>query len=132
MISDAVSMLLPLTHLKTETVEVVRITDPLRHLTSEDVAGDVVAVRGSDHARQVLSLIADLPGGEPQRCFMPGWGIRAHGSAGQLFQMAFCFRCNKARLFAPDLPAHQRSQTFDGQSPVALELLRQFQAGVSN
>lgn len=45
-------MLLPLTHGKTELIEVVRITDPARHLSSEDLAGDTVAIWEGDQAQQ--------------------------------------------------------------------------------
>ncbi len=119
-------MLLPLTHGKTELVEVVRITDPVRHLSSEDLAGDTAAIWEGDQAQQALSLIADLPGSERYRCFLPGWGIRAHNSTGQLFEIAFCYRCHGARIWAPDLPLEQHNQTFDAESPAALELLRRF------
>ncbi|MFE4870893.1 hypothetical protein [Streptomyces sp. NPDC056682] len=49
-------MLLPLAHGKTELIEVVRITDPVRHL-GEDLVGDTVAIWEGDHAQQALSLI---------------------------------------------------------------------------
>lgn len=39
-------MLLPPSHESTELLEVVRITDPVRHLTSEDLAGDSVTIWG--------------------------------------------------------------------------------------
>ncbi|MFD5539978.1 hypothetical protein ACFWIJ_19730 [Streptomyces sp. NPDC127079] len=119
-------MLLPLTHGETEIIEVVRITDPVRHISSEDLAGDTVAIWEGDQVQQVLSLIADLPEGEQYRCFLPGWGIRAHGSTRQLFDIAFCFRCHGARVRGPGLPVEQQGQTFDAKSPAALELLRRF------
>ncbi|AZM57430.1 hypothetical protein DMA15_03100 [Streptomyces sp. WAC 01529] len=81
-----------------------------------------------DQAQQALSLIADLPGGELYRCFLPGWGIRAHDSTDQLFEIAFCFRCHGARVWGPDLPVEQQAQTFDAQSPAAMELLRRFRS----
>ncbi|MFF7360162.1 hypothetical protein [Streptomyces sp. NPDC008125] len=121
-------MLLPLTRGKTELIEVVRITDPARHLTSKDLAGDTAAFWEGDQAQQVLSLIAGLPGGELHRCFLPGWGIRAYDSADQLFEIAFCFRCHGARMWGPDLPAGQRAQNFDGESPAAQELLLRFRS----
>ncbi|MFF4114923.1 hypothetical protein [Streptomyces sp. NPDC001714] len=121
-------MLLPPAHGKTELIEVVRITDPVRHLGSEDLDGDTVAIWEGDQAQQALSLITGLPGSEPYRCFLPGWGIRAHGSAGPLLEIAFCFRCHGARVWAPALPAEQRGQTFDAESPAALELLHRFRA----
>ncbi|MFJ2847768.1 hypothetical protein ACIPD2_40095, partial [Streptomyces griseofuscus] len=79
-----------------------------------------------DQAQQALSLIADLPGSELCRCFLPGWGIRAHSSTDQLFEIAFCFRCHGARIWGPGLPVEQQGQTFDAESPAALELLHRF------
>ncbi|MER7495354.1 hypothetical protein ABT033_22450 [Streptomyces pharetrae] len=121
-------MLLPLTHLEAELIEVVRITDPARHLTSRSLEGETVGLWDGGEAREVFELIAALPTGERHRCFLPGWGIRAHGSAGPLFEVAFCFRCHGARSWGPDLAAGQRSQAFDGESPTARELLRRFRA----
>ncbi|MGW2465134.1 hypothetical protein ACWC2M_40120, partial [Streptomyces sp. NPDC001761] len=43
-------MLLPLSHGKTELIEVFRITDPVRHLSSDDLAGDAVAIWEGDLA----------------------------------------------------------------------------------
>ncbi|MGV2920419.1 hypothetical protein [Streptomyces alfalfae] len=123
-------MLLPLTHGKTELIEVVRITDPVRHLTSEDLAGDTAAVWVGDQVQQALSLIADLPGSEMYRCFLPGWGVRAHGPTDLLFEIAFCFRCHGARVWGPDLPVERQGQTFDAESPAAVELLRRFRSCV--
>ncbi|MFK4069869.1 hypothetical protein [Streptomyces sp. NPDC029674] len=121
-------MLLPPAQGKTELIEVVRITDPVRHLNSEDLAGDTAAIWEGDQAQQALSLITDLPGSELYRCFLPGWGVRAHDSTDQLFEIAFCFRCHGARLWGPDLPAEQQGQTFDAESSAALELLRRFRS----
>ncbi|MCX5096469.1 hypothetical protein OOK36_48630 [Streptomyces sp. NBC_00365] len=57
-------MLLPLAHTKTELIEVVRITDPMRPLSSEDLAGDDVAIWEATEADEVLALTKDLPGSE--------------------------------------------------------------------
>ncbi|MGW1376983.1 hypothetical protein ACWD6P_22320 [Streptomyces sp. NPDC002446] len=62
-------MLLPFTIGKTELIEVVRITDPARHLTSEGLVGDTVAIWERAQAHEVLAVIDSLPGGEMQRCF---------------------------------------------------------------
>ncbi|MEU8953425.1 hypothetical protein AB0C93_03875 [Streptomyces sp. NPDC048518] len=121
-------MLLPRTRKRTELIEVVRITDPSRHIISEDLAGETAALWEGDEAQRALSLIADLPGSEMYRCFLPGWGIRAHDSAHQLFEIAFCFRCHGARTWGPDLPAEQEGQTFDPESPAAVELLSWFRS----
>ncbi|MFJ5289571.1 hypothetical protein [Streptomyces sp. NPDC088348] len=121
-------MLLPPTHGKTELIEVIRITDPVRHLSSEDLVGDTAAIWEGDRAQEALSLITDLPGSEPYRCFLPGWGIRAHNPTGQLFEVAFCFRCHGARIWGPDLPVERQGQSFDAESPAALELLSRFRS----
>ncbi|UKY54659.1 hypothetical protein [Streptomyces inhibens] len=125
-------MLLPLNHVKAELIEVVRITDPARLLTSADLAGEAVAIWEGDQAQQALALIGDLPGGELYRCFVPGWGIRAHSCTDLLFEIAFCFRCHGARIWGPDVPAEQQSQDFDAESPAGLELLRRFRSCTSN
>ncbi|MCX4404621.1 MULTISPECIES: hypothetical protein [unclassified Streptomyces] len=57
-------MLLPLAHTQTELIEVVRITDPMRHLSSEDLAGDDVAIWEATEADEVLALMKDLPSSE--------------------------------------------------------------------
>ncbi|MYT15789.1 hypothetical protein GTY76_25980 [Streptomyces sp. SID4951] len=81
-----------------------------------------------DHAQQVLTLIANLPGSEIYRCFLPGWGIRVHSCTDPLLEIAFCFRCHGARVWGPDVPVGQQSQTFDAESPAARELLRRFRS----
>jgi hypothetical protein len=111
-ISEARGVLLPLTHLKTELIEVVHITDPMRHLRSDDLIGDEVALWERDQARQALSLIADLPGSELYRCFIPGWGIRAHSTIDLLFEIAFGFRCHGARIWGPDIPRRTAGSDF--------------------
>jgi hypothetical protein len=120
-------MLLPPARAKTELIEVVRITDPMRHLSSEDLAGDDVATLETAQANQVLTLVNDLPGSELHRCFIPGWGIRAHSATDLLFQVAFCFRCHGARLWGPSVPAAQAGiHSFAPDSPPACELLELF------
>jgi len=127
-IGESGGMLLPLTHGRTRLIEVIHITDPARHLSSEDLVGDTAAIWEGTQAQRALSLIGDLPGSELYRCFLPGWGIRAHDSTDQLFEIAFCFRCHLARVWGPDLPVEQHRQTFDAESPAALELLRRFRS----
>ena len=120
-------MLLPLAHTKTELIEVVRITDPMRHLSSEDLVGDDVAIWEGTLTDEVLALMKDLPGSESYRCFIPGWGIRAHSATDLLFQVAFCFRCHGARLWGPSVPAAQSGiHSFDADSLPARELLERF------
>ncbi|TJZ95207.1 hypothetical protein [Actinacidiphila oryziradicis] len=125
-------MLLPLAHDKTELIEVVRITDPMRHLSAEDLVGDDIAIWEAAQAQQVLALVNDLPGSEVYRCFTPGWGIRAHGATDLLFQLAFCFRCHGARLWGPAVPAEQEGiHSFDPDSPPARELLQRLRGSKS-
>ena len=119
-------MLLPSSHDTAHLIEVVRITDPARHLTSQDLAGTTVAIWEGDQVQEMWALIADLPGGDLQRCFLPGWGIRAHGPEEMLFEVAFCFRCHRARFWGPGGSGAQGAQTFDAGSPAAIELLRRF------
>jgi hypothetical protein len=125
-------MLLPLTLVKTELIEVVRISDPARHLTSEDLAGDAVAIWEKEQAQQALTLITSLPGSDIYRCFLPGWGIRVHSCTDPLFEIAFCFRCHGARVWGPDVPVRQQSQTFEAESLAARELLRRFRSCTAN
>ncbi|MCX4637858.1 hypothetical protein OG775_22470 [Streptomyces platensis] len=123
-------MLLPLAHGKTQFIEVVRITDPVRTHTAAGLVGNAVARWDGKQAQQTMTLIADLPVGEPYRCFTPGWGIRACSPTSLLFEIAFCPSCHGARLWGPALPAEQQHQPFNAESPVALELLRRFRSCV--
>ncbi|MGM9463189.1 hypothetical protein [Streptomyces murinus] len=120
-------MMLPPVHEKTELIEVVRITDPLRHYGAEDLVGDDVAIWEAAQVGETLTLIGSMPDSELYRCFNPGWGVRAHGVTGPLFQIAFCFQCHGARLWGPGVPGELTGiHTFDPDSPPALELLQQF------
>lgn len=122
-------MFLPLAYEKTELIEVVRVTDPVATDTAEDLIGDDVAIWEAGAVRDALALIAEVPDGELYRCFVPGWGIRAHSATGLLFRVAFCFRCHGARLWGPDVPAAQTGvHTFDADSTEAQELLQRFRA----
>lgn len=85
---------------------------------------------GRNQAQQVLELIADLPGSELYRCFLPGWGIRARSATEELFEVAFCFRCHRADVWGPDLPAEQQGQTFNAESPADLALPGQFRSSL--
>lgn len=119
-------MLLPSCE-KTELIEVVRLTDPVVNVGSADLIGQDVALWAADQARDALALLAGIPDDELHRCFLPGWGIRAHSSTGLLFRMAFCFRCHGARLWGPAVPVEQEGlQGFASESPAALDLLRRF------
>ena len=112
-----------------ELIEVVHVTDSNRYWNDQDLAGDVVAIWESDQARDVLALVAELPGSERYRCFFPVWGIRAHSLTGVLFEIAFCYQCHGAALSGPAVaPGHRGIHTFDPDSPPAQELLRRFRA----
>lgn len=126
-VGDSVRMLLPITHKTAELIEVVRITDPIRHFGAEDLTGDEVAPWEAPQVDQVLALVGDLPDGEMRRCFSPGWGIRVHGATGLLYQLAFCFHCHGIRLWGPEVPDGQQGlHSFDADSAPAQELLRRF------
>ncbi|MFI5808748.1 hypothetical protein [Streptomyces sp. NPDC051561] len=60
-------MMLPLIQEKTELIEVVRITDPMRHLSAEDLVGHDVAIWEAPLAGDALELITSLPGSELHR-----------------------------------------------------------------
>jgi hypothetical protein len=123
-ISDPFRMILPPVHAQTELIEIVRITDPTRHIHSEDLVGDDVAIWKVAQASDTLTLISSVPDSRPRRCFFPGWGIRARSASGLLFQIAFCFECHGARLWGPGVPPElDKIHGFDPDSPAALELL---------
>ncbi len=120
-------MMLPPVHEKTELIEVVRITDPMRHLSAEDLVGDEVAIWEKAQVGDALTLISSVPDSELRRCFIPGWGIRAHSANDLLFQIAFCFQCHGARLWGPGVPSELGGiHGFAPDSPPALELLQRF------
>ncbi|WP_237531531.1 hypothetical protein [Streptomyces sp. SID3212] len=119
-------MLLPPGHERTELIEVVRLTG---EMLAGGVVGDSLDVWATDEVRQALALIADLPDQDMHRCFFPGWGIRAHGTDGPLFEIAFCFQCHNLMMRGPAVPAErQRLTGFDADSPPSQELLRMFRA----
>ncbi|MDI3417166.1 hypothetical protein [Streptomyces luteolus] len=124
-------MLLPLAYEKTELLEVVRIGDPAGALRWDRLVGEDVAIWGGEQARQALTRVGELPGGDNHRCFLPGWGLRAHSGVGLLFEVALCFRCHSARTWADGLSAELRFQGFDAESPVARELLDRLRDCVS-
>ncbi|WP_208298691.1 hypothetical protein [Streptomyces liangshanensis] len=119
-------MHLPPGHEHTELIEVVRLSGaPM----PDSLTGDGLEVWAADEVRQALALIAGLPDRDMHRCFFPGWGIRAHGADGPLFEIAFCFQCHNLRMWGPAVPEeHRRLVGFDADSPPAQELLRLFRA----
>lgn len=129
LISECVRMMLPPAQEKTELIEVVRITDPMRHLSAANLVGDDVAIWEAAQVSNALTLISSAPDSELHRCFIPGWGIRAHSATDLLFQIAFCFQCHGARLWGPDVPAELDGiHGFDPDSSPALELLQRFRS----
>ncbi|MEU8718502.1 hypothetical protein [Streptomyces sp. NPDC048663] len=122
-------MLLPAVSTQTELIEVIRITAAMRNPLSDALAGEDTALWEAEQVREVLALITELPEGERQRCFLPGWGIRAHSASALLFEVAFCFRCNGARLWGPAVPGEQQGiQSFDPYSTPGRSLLARFRA----
>ncbi|MER6953880.1 hypothetical protein [Streptomyces sp. NPDC000618] len=127
-------MRLPAAHEQGELLEVVRIADPTGPFTSRGLAGEAVEVWAGDEVREALALIRALPDSARYRCFVPGWGIRLYDATDPdpLFEIAFCFRCNGARVLGRDVPAELRVQDFEAESAAGRELLRRFRACVSD
>ncbi|WP_371616558.1 GNAT family N-acetyltransferase [Streptomyces sp. NBC_00454] len=113
-----------------EALEVVRLAhrpaDPWGPITG----GTPVALWTGAEAAEALSLVEDLPPGDPARCFVPTWGIRAHDAElNHLYDVIPCFSCNWVLLTGPAVPERlDRSHAFDGQSPAAQALLSLFRA----
>ncbi|ATY14728.1 hypothetical protein CU254_33185 [Amycolatopsis sp. AA4] len=106
--------------------EGLRITD----IETQDwasVPGEVLGEWDGEDAAAVAELLAELPDGELMRCFLPRYGIRAHGSAGVLFEIAFCFRCHGALTLLPGR-GEQDLIAFDAGSAPAQRLLEKFKA----
>ncbi|WP_433547918.1 hypothetical protein ACQPZG_24760 [Streptomyces sp. CA-294286] len=122
-------MLLPSAHEQTELIEVVRISPDANDPLPKTLDGEDVAIWEGDEAREVLSLIKELPVSRPGQTFLPGWGLRAHGPRGMLFEFAFSYDCHAARVWGPAVPHKQEGlYPFDPDSPQAVELLRRFRA----
>jgi hypothetical protein len=115
---------------RAELLEVVRLSDSTRPFTSRGLAGDVVDVWVEDEAAQALALVAALPDSPRYRCFVPGWGLRLYDAVDPepFLEIAFCFRCNGARVQGRDVPEDMRFQDFAGESPPGRELLHRFRA----
>jgi hypothetical protein len=120
-------MLLPAESADIELIEVLRVTDQRDWHAWTTVPGEEFALWEGDAVRDALALIADLPDGVSYRCFVLGYGIRAHSADALLFEIAFCFRCHNAMVIGP---AHTRKGlvTFDADSAAAQELLRRLRA----
>lgn len=121
-------MLLPATFPQVQRLECVRIDDPTGSHQWTEVPGTVTGTWLGDEAQEVLGLVADLPPGEIMRCFMPGYGIRAHGAGQLLFEVAFCFQCHNALILQP-APHERRDMVgFGADSQRAQDLLALFKA----
>ncbi|WP_326687205.1 MULTISPECIES: hypothetical protein [unclassified Streptomyces] len=121
-------MLLPPTSVQARRLECVRIEDPLGSLQWTGVPGTTIGTWLDKEALEVLDLVADLPTGNVMRCFMPGYGIRAHDAGQLLFELAFCFQCHNALILQP-APHKQRDLVgFNADSQRAQDLLALFKA----
>ncbi|WP_181442372.1 hypothetical protein [Streptomyces tateyamensis] len=116
-------MILPAGAADAELLEVVRITDPMGWFGWTDtVPGETVALWTD--AQSVLAQVAALPSGTLMRCFSPRFALRAHAGTAVLFELAFCFSCERVGLYSTG--GRSATQTFDPASPPAVELLRRF------
>lgn len=114
-------MFLPTASERVELVEVIRLDG------TDD--GRLVEIWEAGHARSTLALVANLPDGDIKRCFVPGWKIRVHSDTAFLFEIAFCFRCDGAKLRGPTVPADQQViHGFDSESRASQELLARLRA----
>ncbi|MEV6829435.1 hypothetical protein [Amycolatopsis sp. NPDC051102] len=117
-------MLLPLTPADVRRVELRRV--------STDRGGDVVpgdllaSVTGAD-AVALVQLVADLPDDGMMRCFNPVYALEAHGAAGLLAEVAFCFRCHNALVAVPG-GGRRELFGFDPGSAAGQALLARFKA----
>jgi hypothetical protein len=124
-------MLLPTTADLIERLEVVRITDPMGWPGWTDTVQGETVGHWPD-AREVLALVAKLPRGTGMRCFTPGYALRAWTGAHPvfpeqvLFEIAFCFSCQRARCYGPAVTGDLEHQTFGPDSEPGRELLRRF------
>jgi hypothetical protein len=122
-------MLLPDEADPVEIIEVLRVTDPEGWYDRAFVPGKVLALWDGGRAAEAIALIGAMDRGERCRCFHPGFGVRADGAAGLLFEIAFCFSRQGALVIRPG-PAAGRSRivSFDRDSAPAQELVRRFRA----
>lgn len=106
--------------------ECLRITD-IETRDWVSIPGEVLGVWDGEDAAATAELISDLPDGELMRCFLPRYGVRAHGAEGVLFELAFCFRCNGVLTLLPGRAEHELDP-FDAESAPARRLLEKFKA----
>lgn len=120
-------MLLPSPAQRIERFECVRITDIETQLWT-GVPGETIGAWTGQDVTAVAELISRLPDGEMYRCFVPRYGIRAHGADAVLFEIAFCFRCHGALTLRPGHQERDEFTAFDADSPPAQDLLGRFKA----
>jgi hypothetical protein len=121
-------MLLPAVAAQAELIEVLRINGPMMPFP-RSIPGELIGLWDGEEAARAHTLARELPAGERMRCFVPGYGIRAHDAGGLLFEIAFCFACNGALCLGPGIPKELRGiQPFDPDSMPGQELLRRIRA----
>ncbi|MGW7441341.1 hypothetical protein [Streptomyces sp. NPDC054849] len=101
----------------------------------DPMTGDVVGRWEGPEAAATLALIRKLPTAQMTLCaFAPGWGIRAYGdpAAPPLFEVAFCYGCDKVWLWGPQAPEHLGRQEFASDSPNAQYLRLRFREAESS
>ncbi|WP_327318578.1 hypothetical protein [Streptomyces sp. NBC_01235] len=121
-------MLLPSTSPQTRRLECVRIEDPTGSHEWTGVPGTTTRTWLDKEALEILDLVTDLPTGDVMRCFMPGYGIRAHNADQLLFEIAFCFQCHNALILQPAPHKRRDLVGFKADSRLAQHLLALFKA----
>ncbi|TCO55686.1 hypothetical protein [Actinocrispum wychmicini] len=121
-------MLLPVTASQVQRVDCIRIKADVEWHLVTSVPGETIGSWQDADAAAIIDLVANLPDGEVMRCFFPGYGIRAHGADGILFEIAFCFRCHNVLTLSPGPQERRGLGGFDPDSQPAQELLAKFRA----
>lgn len=109
-------------------IEVVWIPDVHAVFDAPALPGVEYALWEGEKVSRAMELVRALPDGELARCFTPRFGFRVHGPERLLFEIAFCFSCDRALLWGEGLPSRMRGQLFDGEDPAAQALLADFRA----
>ncbi|WP_051763527.1 hypothetical protein [Streptomyces virginiae] len=77
--------------------------------------------------------VTEMPAADLTLCgFAPGWGLRAYADPAEppLYEAAFCYGCDMAWLWGPQVPEPLHRQTFASDSPYALFLRMRMRAAV--
>ncbi|WP_093169205.1 hypothetical protein [Sinosporangium album] len=119
-------MFLPPSFAQTLRLECIRIDDYSNSHRWVSVPGKIVGTWCGSEATEVIDLVAGLQPSEMTRCFLPGYGIRAHGADHLLFEIAFCFQCHNALLLVPGPKGQRDLVGFNAESQCAQELLNRF------